>query len=173
MGLDMYLYASIYLSTYDPKEARIAQQIKPIFIMEGFDLPEPKFVKWEVGYWRKANAIHRWFVDNVQAGNDDCGHHYVGRERLEELRHRCLGALLARKKKDKHIKVTKEDRAKIREYDPGEGLLYGLEPTSGFFFGSTEIDDGYYDDLNRTVRTIDTALPLFAKGLDFEYHSSW
>jgi hypothetical protein len=24
-----------------------------------------------VGYWRKANAIHRWFVEHVQDGNDD------------------------------------------------------------------------------------------------------
>ena len=27
----------------------------------------------EVGYWRKANAIHGWFVRNVQNGKDDCG----------------------------------------------------------------------------------------------------
>lgn len=26
----------------------------------------------EVAYWRKANQIHRWFVQNVQDGADDC-----------------------------------------------------------------------------------------------------
>lgn len=26
----------------------------------------------EIGYWRKANHIHKWFVDCVQDGEDDC-----------------------------------------------------------------------------------------------------
>lgn len=25
----------------------------------------------EIGYWRKANHIHKWFVDKVQGGDDD------------------------------------------------------------------------------------------------------
>ena len=27
----------------------------------------------QIASWRKANAIHKWFVDNVQDGVDDCG----------------------------------------------------------------------------------------------------
>ena len=39
----------------------------------------------ETGYWRKANHIHQWFVENIQDGNDDCREYYVPRERLKEL----------------------------------------------------------------------------------------
>ena len=38
----------------------------------------------EVGYWRKANQIHKWFVDNVQDGVDDCGEYKVTKEQLIE-----------------------------------------------------------------------------------------
>lgn len=31
----------------------------------------------EIAYWRKANHIHKWFVDNVQYGVDDCGTYEV------------------------------------------------------------------------------------------------
>ena len=44
--------------------------------IEGKKLPiefdRLSYIDEEVGYWRKANAIHKWFVDNVQDGNDDC-----------------------------------------------------------------------------------------------------
>lgn len=40
----------------------------------------------EIAYWRKANAIHRWFVDNVQNGTDDCHiHNECTQEILKEL----------------------------------------------------------------------------------------
>ncbi len=30
-------------------------------------------IREEVLYWRKANAIHQWFVENVQGGEDHFG----------------------------------------------------------------------------------------------------
>ena len=173
MGLDMYLYGVMYLSDFKESEKRIAEQIKPIFFLEGLDLSTPRYVKWELGYWRKANAIHSWFVQNVQEGNDDCGNYWVSLENLESLRMRCL-AVLKHKKKLSGYKLTKEDRVQLKNYtDPGDNGLFRLDPTGGFFFGSTDIDEGYYDDLRRTVAIIDKCLPLADKGLDFEYHSSW
>lgn len=45
----------------------------------------------QVGYWRKANHIHNWFVENVQDGEDDCRYHgEVTKEDLEELLVSCL-----------------------------------------------------------------------------------
>ena len=38
-----------------------------------------------MGYWRKANAVHNWFVDNVQDGNDGCKHYWVSKEDLQKL----------------------------------------------------------------------------------------
>ncbi len=42
-------------------------------------------VEYEVMYWRKANQIHKWFVDNVQDGEDDCGRYLVSKTQLTEL----------------------------------------------------------------------------------------
>ena len=36
----------------------------------GWKLSESTYTVCE---WRKANAVHKWFVDHVQDGNDDCG----------------------------------------------------------------------------------------------------
>jgi hypothetical protein len=43
-------------------------------------------VEAEVGYWRKANQIHRWLVENAQHGIDECQSVDVGRAQLEEAR---------------------------------------------------------------------------------------
>ena len=54
-------------------------------------LLEVEDISEEVGYWRKANAIHAWFVDHVQDSIDDCDyHHEVTKEILEELRDTCI-----------------------------------------------------------------------------------
>ena len=39
----------------------------------------------EVCYWRKSNAIHNWFVNNIQDGKDDCGLYPVSKEKIKEL----------------------------------------------------------------------------------------
>lgn len=51
-------------------------------------------VSISVGYWRKANAIHQWFVDNCQDGIDDCRSVIVEREQLQTLKSLCETILL-------------------------------------------------------------------------------
>ena len=100
-------------------------------------------------YWRKANQIHKWFVDNVQGGNDNCGEYYVSNEKLNQLRETCRQALFAK--------------------DPSL-----LPPQVGFFFGSYDIDEWYWQDIKDTIKKIDrvSALPEMSK-LSFYYTSSW
>jgi len=148
MGLDMYLKGKRYLSSYfnegdNEKASKIAELFPEI---NGQEIKE---VMIEAGYWRKANAIHKWFVDNVQEGEDDCGNYYVGREQLAELRELCQKVLA--------------DRSLAAEL---------LPPQSGFFFGGTDIDEYYFADLGQTIKIIDNALTL-PESWDFEYHSSW
>ena len=113
---------------------------------------QPKRVKYiveEAGYWRKANQIHDWFVRNVQDGVDDCRNAYVGREKLQELLDLC--------------RIVSIDK------DKAEDLL----PTaSGFFFGNTEYDEWYYQDIESTIKILEEALSDETAD-DFEYHSSW
>lgn len=109
-------------------------------------------IKEEVGYWRKANAIHKWFVENVQDGIDDCDYHReVTKEDLEELLDICHKVLC------------------------NHGLAKSLLPTeSGFFFGSTQYDDWYRDDLKKTIDICNQALATtdFDKQMIY-YVSSW
>jgi hypothetical protein len=148
MGLDMYLKGKRYISSYfnegdSEKAAKIAELFPET---SGLEIKE---VMVEAGYWRKANAIHKWFVDNVQEGEDDCGNYYVGREQLAELRELCQKVLA--------------DRSLAAEM---------LPPQSGFFFGGTDIDEWYFRDLEQTVKIIDNALTM-PDSWDFEYTSSW
>ena len=100
-------------------------------------------------YWRKANQIHAWFVDNVQQGNDDCGEYYVSHEKLKEL-------------------LDLVNKA-LAERNPNL-----LQPRAGFFFGSYDIDEWYWNDLKNTKTKLDRifALPEMSK-LSFYYTSSW
>ncbi len=100
-------------------------------------------------YWRKANQIHKWFVDNVQGGEDNCGEYYVSHEKLKELLTTCQQALFAK--------------------DPSL-----LPPQAGFFFGSYDIDEWYWNDIKETIKKLKRVLelPEMSK-LSFYYTSSW
>ncbi len=154
MGLDMYLNGRRYISKYfdeqdDSRAAAIAEQFPEINGDSHLGGSRVKEVIIEAGYWRKANAIHRWFVDNVQGGEDECRPHYVSRDKLKELRELCETVL--------------------RERDRAAQLL---PAASGFFFGSTEYDEWYFSDIETTVRIIDDCLEL-PESWEFEYRSSW
>ena len=49
------------------------------------DYAKNNLLKFPIITWRKGNAIHKFFVDEVQDGNDNCERHYVSRETLQEL----------------------------------------------------------------------------------------
>jgi len=149
MGLDMYLTAKRYVSEYDEPDKVISTEIMRHFpeLTESQTVQE---ISVRVGYWRKANAIHKWFVDHVQEGTDDCGNYYVSRDQLTALRDVCV---------------------RVRDW-PGKLAAEQLPTTNGFFFGGTDYDEYYMQDVNRTVQIIDSCLKL-PGSWDFEYHSSW
>jgi hypothetical protein len=78
MGLDMYLTKRIWVSPDERAKLTITG-------VEGVKTARVKFILEDAGYWRKANAIHQWFVENVQAGEADCREYYVSRTQLEAL----------------------------------------------------------------------------------------
>lgn len=39
-----------------------------------------------LGYFRKHNNIHKWFVNNIQNGVDDCGRYEVSLSKIKELK---------------------------------------------------------------------------------------
>ena len=137
----------------------------------------------EIGYWRKANHIHNWFVENVQEGVDDCEYHdEVTKETLEELRDICKKVLDSCEMVDAKINVGTsfknggatpilEDGQIVKDSSIAEELL---PCCSGFFFGGTEYDNYYVDSLHYTIEIIDKALATtdFEKQMIY-YVSSW
>lgn len=152
MGLDMYLEARRFMWVFDDGTGRDAEAASKIreALPELGDM-KPNYITAEAAYWRKANAIHKWFVDNVQDGRDDCGHYPVEREQLVTLADICDEVL--------------KDPSKAGQLLPTQG---------GFFFGGTDYDEWYTRNL---AHTRDRLRELLARpeleSWEFQYHSSW
>jgi hypothetical protein len=104
--------------------------------------------------WRKFNALHNWFVKNVQDGVDDCDEYEVTQDHLEML------------------ELTLE--MVFDEKNQGEDAQKKLLPTkSGFFFGGTEYDDYYFKEAKRTLALIKDLREEDTTNYKFYYSSSW
>ena len=165
MGLDMYLSAKKHLSKINYKvlqennelDYNSPEAVYPEFndlmqLTQLTDVATDMYgasVEVTCAYWRKANQIHSWFVREVQGGEDNCGEYYVSSDKLIELLAIC-----------KHSLENK---------DPSL-----LLPQGGFFFGSTDIDEWYWNDIKSTISQLERilALPEF-DNLSFYYNSSW
>ncbi len=88
MGLDMSLSAKKYISKYTNE--KLNNKIWKMFPEIEQGEMSSATIGLSVGYWRKANAIHKWFVDNVQDGKDECQTTYVSKENLEKLKEICV-----------------------------------------------------------------------------------
>lgn len=186
MGLDMYLHEKVYLSNWPhDKERPEYDKANQVLQLSGIKASDPGvYVSATVMYWRKSNQIHKWFVDNVQSGVDDCGDYYVSTEQLAELRDTCQRVLDASEMVPDMVVTGEHASAEtghkfVKDTEPGEVILNTevaeelLPNQSGFFFGSTDYDQYYIDDLKRTVEGIDRVLKNKTEWSDFEYHSSW
>ncbi len=138
MGLDMYLTQRVFPASDYKIELTIEGKRGPV------DTKRLSYIALEVGYWRKANAVHKWFVDNCQDGHDACQEVMVSYAQLQELRTLCVKVIETRN----HLILPPED---------------------GCFFGSTEADEYYFGDLAETIRIIDALDP---EGT-YYYESSW
>ena len=83
MGLDMYLSAKRYLFSFNEHDKALADKIDAEVGLNS--LGRTKEISREAFYWRKAWAIHHWFVMNAQYGEDDCKEYWVERNKLGEL----------------------------------------------------------------------------------------
>lgn len=174
MGLDMYLEAKKYIGVYKKIKEPYLNVSKKVYYepekayddfsdIEKVPTKGIKYIEYEIGYWRKVNWIHKWFVDNVQGGKDDCQDHYVLGKNLKDLKTLCEELL---KNKDENLALEK------------------LPPCSGFFFGFSEPQklnekekqyfwEEYWSSLQETVQILERAINLQKEGLDIYYYSSW
>ena len=163
MGLDMYLERDVYIGSPDMREYKFGKDWKKKITIKcpGVIADQVKSVTEEVMYWRKCNAIHAWFVRVVQDGKDECERTWVAPEKIVELYDLCRELL-----KDKSASHAAEV----------------LPPVSGFFFGSTEIDEWFWSDIERTVKGLKPHVKLIntpvkegerSPWTDYYYQSSW
>ena len=137
----------------------------------------------QVGYWRKANAIHAWLVNHVQDGEDDCCyHHECTKEILEDLLDKCYKVLTGSIMMIGQVKNGQQyvNGEWVDCMEPGKVIINPevaeelLPSCRGFFFGSTEYDEYYMQDIEDTIKIIKNVLAT----TDFEtqmlaYCSSW
>ena len=90
MGLDMYLYRKTYVQNWDHNTDKYQVTVTKNGQPTSINPERTVYVIEEAAYWRKANSIHKWFVDNVQSGKDDCGEYYVSLKNMEELLKACV-----------------------------------------------------------------------------------
>ena len=190
MGLDMYLdkcnrkawgYKDMDIDKMKVNNPALYEELKPFIVMRGESHPWESFFT-EVGYWRKANAIHKWFVENVQNDVDDCGSYEVSKEKIEELLGICKTIKSRCKMENGYIKngeTLKNGKwCPIMEegkYIANPEIAAELLPTQdGFFFGSTSYDQWYMEDIENTINILTSALET----VDFDremvvYSASW
>lgn len=161
MGLDMYLYLRKYesCSQWDKDFEKKKKDFYPVELKElGISIAANNFMsketEYQVAYWRKANQIHSYFVQNCADGEDDCRPVYVELGDLKELVSLC--------------------REVIENPKKAEDIL----PTQdGFFFGSVEYDEDYEQDLEYTVEQLEPIIKFLespeGKDYDIIYRASW
>ena len=102
-------------------------------------------------YWRKANQIHKFFVDNLQQGVDECQvSDQITKEVLEDLKGK--------------IELIKEDNSLAEELLPN---------SPGFFFGSYDYDEWYFEKLETTLKWVDETIENWNEKEELYYQSSW
>ena len=147
MGLDMYLYRKIYL--YEIENCDI---LNKQYKVNGKKLKFNEYdtITTEIAYWRKANAIHSWIVKNCCDGEDDCRTHFIPYNRIKELLCIC--------------KKVKKNKNSAEEFLPTQ---------SGFFFGSTDYDEYYFEDIDLTIKQLQKILKEYKNDFGFYYEASW
>lgn len=156
MGLDMYLSKKTYLNYWklnsEEKQFNIIVKLNDE-IYENIKPERISYIIEEVMYWRKSNQIHQWFVENCQNGVDDCSEYYVSGDDLKKLYNMCK---------------------EVMEFNSEKTPQDILPTTSGFFFGDTEYNEFYYEDIKETIKFLEEEMNSDGNiNGDYYYQSSW
>lgn len=151
----MYLDKKIYVLNWghSPEKHEIIVKFNNE-IRKDINSANIKYIIEEVGYWRKFNALHNWFVINCSdTGEDDCKDIYLFENNIKDL--------------IKILKTIDKDNSKAEELLPTK---------SGFFFGGTEYDDFYFSEIKRTLKILTDLKKVIGKKTGYPqliYHASW
>ena len=154
MGLDMYLYG------LDDEDQETFTKVKKL-IQEyegGYYTDEIKDLLndfWDkegddLAYWRKANAIHKFFCDRGEVIDKDI-YYIITREDIGQLLHLCIQILVMQDEEYSHCNLPTQE---------------------GFFFGPLEYDSYYYEKVQNTIEMLSKILKEYEYD-KFLYYASW
>ena len=198
MGLDQYI--TIRHKSTNAAYAKWENYCK-LSEEESKEVRKPKEPDSEltIGYFRKHNMIHGYFVDHVQGGVDDCGTYKFEYTVLEDLIQICknvMSYVTKTERPPKYIEDGKGNKCECFQYPEYkitmEGLEYAMEYLplrDGFFFGTREYNDDYFWCVENAIEELTFALQVTQKNYFkyytdkktgkydgkwvLEYHSSW
>lgn len=154
MGLDQYLYAKNYYSSYSTStDLEDFHKLMEISKVAEYAVPDDMWVRSvllsvKVGQWRKAYHIHQWFAGNTNYEENNGAETYVPREDLSLLLESCEQVIA--------------DHSKAEELFP-VGLLWGDDAPH---------DEYFYMDIDYTAKLIKHLLTM-PDSWEFYYHASW
>ena len=162
MGLDMYFYArkTTYKSHAKWNKSEVDETNYPedlkVFADYIYDCNFKSVdieTYYQIGYFRKFNALHSYIVKNFAGGRDNCQNIFLSKGNVEQIK----AAL------DEALEAGTEEKAK------------DVLPTqSGFFFGSTTYDDFYFEDVKEATDLMQMLLDNFDfKNYELIYGASW
>lgn len=151
----MYLYRETYVKKWahqSPEEQFEVTVKKGGETYKDINSENISTVSENIAYWCKFNALHNWIVENCANGRDECQRIYVPSEALVELYNT--------------LKQVNEDNSKAEDLLPTRG---------GFFFGSTDYDEYYFQEVEESINTLEPYIKNINEGsiADFYYQSSW
>jgi hypothetical protein len=120
-----------------------------------------KIIDQESMYWRKANHIHNWFVNNFQDGTDDCRYVYISKYdigKLKNLLKRCNSVIKSLTGQESEtVKIIRDENCEmmnqtVKQYKDISVAKKLLPTVDGFFFGGLGYDEWY---LEETIKTRD------------------
>lgn len=136
----------------------------------------------EVMYWRKANQIHGWFERHCGGGCiENCEPVSVTRGDLKTLVVTCEAVLM-------NCEMVEDEVVVGHRYENNETVpivekalvvknpLIAAEllpPTEGLFFGGSNYDQWYVQDLKDTVEGLRKVLDDTDEDATFEYYAWW
>ena len=163
MGLDHYISKKIYIGAeYEHNKITGIVDIKRNGISLPIDLSKIDYVTEAFLTWRKVNAIHKFFVDTIQDGEDDCKNYYLPKEVLKEF-------MVLIKEDIEYLRSCELDANK--KYIVDEDKI-NLKTQSGFFFGSTDYYEYYVEELEEALQILEQE-DFNDDAIEYEYGSSW
>ena len=104
----------------------------------------------QIAYWRKANQIRGWFSELLGEESNGVCKGKVSKENIESLLNTCKQVLADHSLAEKLLSVTE-----------------------GFFFGSYEYDEYYFEQIKETVEICERVLKEFDFNTNYLIYDEW